>query len=104
MPGSGDGIGMACVWGNRIDRLDYSKRQSMHDHRKPSTEANDRRAKLKWANQKYYNPMDEDLMLKLSLDTLMWFALQNPSSLTPYTQEMADEIDELLAGVTVDED
>jgi hypothetical protein len=29
MPGSGDGIGMACVWVGRIDRFDYSKRRSM---------------------------------------------------------------------------
>jgi antitoxin PrlF len=48
--------------------------------------------------------MDEDRMLRLFLDTLMRFALENPSSLTPYTQQMADEMDELLAGVTVDED
>jgi antitoxin PrlF len=48
--------------------------------------------------------MAEDLMLKLFLDTLMRFALENPNLLTPYTQEMADEMDELLAGVIVDED
>jgi antitoxin PrlF len=48
--------------------------------------------------------MDEDRMLKLFLDTLMRFALENPNSLTPYTQQMADEMDELLAGVTVDEE
>jgi hypothetical protein len=30
MPGSGDGIGMACVWVDRIACLDYSKRRSMH--------------------------------------------------------------------------
>jgi antitoxin PrlF len=47
---------------------------------------------------------DESLMLKLFLDTLMKFAQENPDSLTPYTQQMADEVDELLAGVTVDED
>jgi antitoxin PrlF len=47
---------------------------------------------------------DESLMLKLFLDTLMKFAIENPDSLTPYTQQMADEMDELLAGVTVDED
>lgn len=55
---------------------------------------------------------DESLMLKLFLDTLMKFAIlgsrgsanDKPDSLTPYTQQMADEIDELLAGVTVDED
>jgi antitoxin PrlF len=48
--------------------------------------------------------MAEDLMLKLFLDTLMRFALEDPNSLTLYTQQMADEMDELLAGVTVDED
>jgi antitoxin PrlF len=47
--------------------------------------------------------MDKDLMLKLFLDTLMRFALETPNLLTPYTQQMADEMDELLAGVTVDE-
>jgi antitoxin PrlF len=47
---------------------------------------------------------DESLMLKLFLDTLMKFAIEKPDSLTPYTQQMADEMDELLAGVTVDED
>jgi antitoxin PrlF len=47
--------------------------------------------------------MDEGRMLKLFLDTLMRFALENPNLLTPYTQQMADEMDELLAGVTVDE-
>jgi antitoxin PrlF len=47
---------------------------------------------------------DEGLMLKLFLDTLMKFAQDKPDSLTPYTQQMADAMDELLAGVTVDED
>jgi antitoxin PrlF len=47
---------------------------------------------------------DESLMLKLFLDTLMKFAIESPDSLTPYTQQMADEMDELLADVTVDED
>jgi antitoxin PrlF len=47
---------------------------------------------------------DESLMLKLFLDTLMKFAIEKPDSLTPYTQQMADEMDDLLAGVTVDED
>jgi antitoxin PrlF len=47
---------------------------------------------------------DESLMLKLFLDTLMKFAIEKPDSLTPYTQQMADEMDNLLAGVTVDED
>jgi antitoxin PrlF len=47
---------------------------------------------------------DEGVMLKLFLDTLMKFAQDQPDSLTPYTQQMADEMDELLAGVTMDED
>jgi antitoxin PrlF len=47
---------------------------------------------------------DESLMLKLFLDALMKFAIESPDGLTPYTQQMADEMDELLAGVIVDED
>jgi antitoxin PrlF len=47
---------------------------------------------------------DESLKMKLFLDTLMKFAVDKPDSLTPYTQQMADEMDELLAGVTVDDD
>jgi antitoxin PrlF len=44
---------------------------------------------------------DESLMLKLFLDTLLKFAIATPDSLTPYTHQMATEMDELLAGVTV---
>jgi antitoxin PrlF len=47
---------------------------------------------------------DESLMLKLFLDALMKFAIATPDSLTPYTQKMATEMDELLDGVTVGED
>ena len=47
---------------------------------------------------------DEGLMLKLFLDTLMKFSQDEPDLLTPYTQKMANEMDELLAGVTIDED
>jgi antitoxin PrlF len=47
---------------------------------------------------------DESLMMKLFLDTLLKFAIAKPDSLTPYTQQMADEMDELLAGVVLDED
>jgi antitoxin PrlF len=43
-------------------------------------------------------------MMKLFLDTLLKFAIAKPDSLTPYTQQMADEMDELLAGVVLDED
>jgi hypothetical protein len=37
-------------------------------------------------------------------DRLMKFIQENPDSFTIYTQQMADQMDELLAGVTVDED
>jgi antitoxin PrlF len=55
---------------------------------------------------------DESVMMKLFLDSLLKFAIlgssasatAKPDSLTLYTQEMADEMDELLAGVIVDED
>jgi hypothetical protein len=43
-------------------------------------------------------------MLKLFLDTLIKFAQESPNLLTPYTQKMANEMNELLTGVTVDED
>ena len=47
---------------------------------------------------------DESVMMKLFLDSLLKFAIAKPDSLTLYTQEMADQMDELLAGVVVDED
>lgn len=47
---------------------------------------------------------DESLMMKLFLDSLFKFAIAKPDSLTPYTQQMASEIDELLSGVVLDED
>ena len=43
-------------------------------------------------------------MLKLFLDTLVKFSQDKPDLLTPHTQQMANEMDELLAGVTIDED
>ena len=46
---------------------------------------------------------DEGVMMKLFLDSLLKFAIAKPDDLTLYTQEMADQIDELLAGVVVDE-
>ncbi len=46
---------------------------------------------------------DEALMMSLFLDFLMKDAIQNPSNLVPYTQEMSDKIDDLLSDVTVDE-
>jgi antitoxin PrlF len=55
---------------------------------------------------------DESVMMKLFLDSLLKFAIfgsrgsanAKPDSLTLYTQAMADEMDELLAGVVVDQD
>jgi antitoxin PrlF len=47
---------------------------------------------------------DESVMMKLFLDSLPKFAIAKPDSFTLYTQEMADEMDELLAGVVVDDD
>jgi antitoxin PrlF len=47
---------------------------------------------------------DESLMMKLFLDSFLKFAISSPDSLTLYTQQIADEMDELLAGVVVDED
>jgi hypothetical protein len=47
---------------------------------------------------------DESVMMKLFLDSLLKFAIAKPDSLTLYTHQMAGEMDELLAGVVVDED
>jgi antitoxin PrlF len=44
----------------------------------------------------------DDLMLSLFLDLVTKDALTNPEHLEAYTEEMADEDDELLAGVVVD--
>lgn len=44
----------------------------------------------------------DELMLSLFLDFLMEKALHNPQELESYTQEMADEDDELMAGVVLD--
>jgi antitoxin PrlF len=46
---------------------------------------------------------DESVMMKLFLDSLLKFAISKPDSLTPYTQQMANEMDELLAGVVLSE-
>ncbi|MDF5739951.1 MULTISPECIES: hypothetical protein [unclassified Nostoc] len=40
-------------------------------------------------------------MMSLFLDFLMKDAMQNPSKLVPYTQEMSDEMDDLLAEVRI---
>jgi antitoxin PrlF len=45
---------------------------------------------------------DEGIMMSLFLDFLMKDAVQNPSKLVPYTQEMSDEMDDLLADVVID--
>ncbi|MBG1260141.1 hypothetical protein [Nostoc commune] len=45
---------------------------------------------------------DEGIMMSLFLDFLMKNAMQNPSQLVPYTQEMSDEMDDLLADVVID--
>jgi antitoxin PrlF len=44
----------------------------------------------------------EDLLMAAFLDMLMDDAVAHPSKLIPYTQEMMDEEDELLASVTLD--
>ncbi len=41
----------------------------------------------------------EALMMSLFLDFLMKDAMKNPSKLVPYTKEMSNEMDELLADV-----
>ena len=45
---------------------------------------------------------DEAIMLSLFLDSIMNDAIKNPSKLVPYTKEMSDEMDDLLADVVVD--
>lgn len=45
---------------------------------------------------------DEGIMMSLFLDFLMKDAMQNPSKLVPYTQEMSNEMDDLLADVVID--
>lgn len=44
----------------------------------------------------------DEFMLSLFLDFLMKKALRNPQELESYTQKMADEDDELMAGVVLD--
>ena len=45
----------------------------------------------------------ESLTMSLFLDTLMKEVIKEPSSLVPYTEEMSEEISELLSDVTVEE-
>jgi antitoxin PrlF len=47
---------------------------------------------------------EDSLMMSLFLDFIMKDIIQNPSKLVPYTQEMSDYMDDLLADVTIDED
>ncbi|MGL5877360.1 MAG: hypothetical protein ACRC2V_06210 [Xenococcaceae cyanobacterium] len=44
----------------------------------------------------------DELMLSLFLDFVMENALRNPDEIETYTEEMAAEDDELLAGVVID--
>lgn len=46
---------------------------------------------------------EESLMMSLFLDTLIKEAIKNPSSLVLYTEEMSQELDDLLQDVTVDQ-
>ena len=45
------------------------------------------------------NDEDESVMLSLFLDFLMQDAMKNPDKLVMYTQEMSEEIDDLVADV-----
>jgi antitoxin PrlF len=42
-------------------------------------------------------------MMTLFLEFLMKDAISHPDNLIPYTQEMSTELDELLAGVEIDQ-
>lgn len=46
----------------------------------------------------------DDVMMSLFLDFLMKSAVKEPESLIPYTENMSQEANELLAGVDIDED
>ncbi|NCR67605.1 MAG: hypothetical protein GPJ34_13975 [Microcystis aeruginosa LL11-07] len=48
--------------------------------------------------------ISENKMMRMFLDFLVEDVFKNPSSLTPYTEEMAKEMDELLKGVEIDWD
>ena len=47
---------------------------------------------------------EDDVMMSLFLDFLMKSAVEEPESLIPYTNQMSQEANELLAGVEIDED
>ena len=46
--------------------------------------------------------MRAQIMMSLFLNCLMKDAMQKPSELIPYTQEISDEMDNLLADVVID--
>ncbi len=47
---------------------------------------------------------EESLMMSLFLDFLMKDVIANPEKLVPYTETMSKEMDNLLAGVIVEEE
>jgi antitoxin PrlF len=47
---------------------------------------------------------EESLMMSLFLDFLMKDVIKNPDKLIPYTEEMSDEVDELLKDVNLEEE
>ena len=47
---------------------------------------------------------DEGLMMSLFLDFLIKDAMKNPEQLIPYTEEMSQEIDDLLTDVKLEEE
>ncbi|WP_413174670.1 hypothetical protein [Anabaena azotica] len=49
------------------------------------------------------NDEDESVILSLFLDFLMQDAIKNPDKLVMYTQEMSEEIDDLVADVEIEE-
>jgi antitoxin PrlF len=56
-------------------------------------------------NPQNYEVKDgDDVKMSLFLDLLMEHIIENPDSLVPYTEKMSQEVNELLAGVSVDED
>ena len=47
---------------------------------------------------------EESLMMSLFLDFLMKDVIKNPEKLVPYTEQMSDEVDDLLADVSLEEE
>ena len=47
---------------------------------------------------------EESLMMSLFLDFLMKDVIKNPEKLVPYTEQMSDEVDELLTDVSLEEE